>query len=317
LNKCDEIIRRERQLAHLFAHGAGFEDELNRFIEPLGPGLNQLFVLRVKGCDWVGRKVLQQEHGGGWRLSSRLKPWMLLGPLTHLHWGNEGAVLYFRSVDQQQKHAAFGDALGAPDSEIYFPFPVMDDTGAEFVCPADYWQVDESLATQLDADEAHFRQQCVAVLKSGISPDSMIHDPACSTGQFIAHLARELPGHRYLGSDRSASMIDYAQRQHGHGSVTFFLGDARQAAANGIRCDVLILRLLNAEVMTRCEAQQTLRDVLAGVNPGGLLIVFGHTPVLIAVPYLAEVLQLRLESCVAARSGHTELFQFYCLRVPA
>jgi len=39
--------------------------------------------------------------------------------------------------------------------------------------------------------------------------------------------------------------------------------------------------------------------------------------VLIAVPYMAQVLKLELISSVAARPGHTELFQFYRLRTPA
>ena len=241
---------------------------------------------------------------------------MLLGPLTQLHWGNEGAVICFRGVTPQEKETAFHIAQAQPDSEVYFPFPVTDDTGREFVCPPEYWQGTESLVTQLDADESHFRQHCAALLKAITSAGTVIHDPACSTGEFIAHLARELPDRRCLGSDRSVSMIEHAKIRHGNSSAEFYLADARNVASSGIKCDVLILRFLNAEVMTRVGAQQTLHVMAPCVNPGGTIIIFGHTPVLIAVPYMAQVLKLELISSVAARPGHKELFQFYRLRVP-
>jgi predicted ATPase len=69
--------------------------------------------------------------------------------------------------------------------------------------------------------------------------------------------------------------------------------------------------------MTRKDAQQAFLDMAAAVKPGGTILLFGHTPVLIAVPYMAQVLKLELISSVAARPDHTELFQFYRLRTPA
>ncbi|MEB0046580.1 MULTISPECIES: class I SAM-dependent methyltransferase [unclassified Pseudomonas] len=291
--------------------------ELNRHLEPLGPGLHHLFVLRVNGSDWVGRKILQQDHCGGRYISSLLKPWMLLGPLTQLHWSNEGVAVYFRQVTLQDKETTFNIAQAQPDSEICFPFPVVDDAGLEEVCPLQYWHCDESLAKQLDADETHLRQYCATLLKTMASPGAVIHDPACSTGEFIAHLARELPDRRCLGSDRSPSMIDHAKLRHGCSSVDFFLSDACNIASTGIRCDVLIARFLNAEVMTRKQAQRTLQALIPCVKPGGTLLIFGHTPVLLAMPYLAQTLKLHLISSVAAREGQSELFEFYQLRVPA
>ncbi|CAN7573818.1 MULTISPECIES: class I SAM-dependent methyltransferase [unclassified Pseudomonas] len=309
-------LHREQRLAQSFVRHVASPGKLDRYIEPLGPGLHQLFVLRVNGCDWVGRKVLQHTDTDGWHINSLLRPWMLLGPLAEWHWGNEGAEIYFRGVTRQEKETAFHVAQTKPDSEVCFPLPVTDDTGLEFVCPPEYWQCNESLAKQLDADESHFRQHCATLLKTISSPGAVIHDPACSTGEFIAHLARELPDRHCLGSDRSASMIEHAKNRHGTSSAEFYLADARNIASAGIKCDVLILRFLNAEVMTRADAQQTLHDMAPCVNPGGTIIVFGHTPVLISVPYMAQILKLQVISSVAARPGHTELFQFYRLKVP-
>jgi SAM-dependent methyltransferase len=309
-------FRREQHLTHSFTDRKAMPGELDVHIEPFGPGLHHLFVLRVNGSDWIGRKVLQQHATDSWYISSLLKPWMLLGPLAEWHWGNQGAVIYFRATSLQEKETAFANALAQSDGEVRFPFPAMDDSGLESVCPPDYWQCNESLATQLNADETHFREHCACLLKTLSDPDSVILDPACSTGEFIAHLAAELPDRQCLGSDRSASMIEHAKQRHGTSPVRFYFADARDIATAGIKCDVLILRFLNAEVMTRTDARKAFHDLAACVKPGGTILLFGHTPVLIAVPYMAQLLKLELMSCVAARPGHTELFQFYRLRKP-
>lgn len=307
---------REHHLARSFALRQAVPGELDRYIEPFGPGLHHLFVLRVNGEDWVGRKILQHAHPAGWHISSVLKPWMLLGRLAEWQWGNQGAVVHFRAASAQDKQAAFRNALALPASDVRFPFPLMDDQGRERICPPAYWQCSPSLASQLDADEGHFREHCTALIRSVTTPGAVILDPACSTGELIAHLAGALPDRQCLGSDRSASMIEHALQHHGASAVRFFIADARQVTTSGVRCDVLIVRLLNAEVMTRKDAQCLFQDMIACVKPGGTLVLFGHTPVLLCVPYMAQLLKLELLSSLAARPGHMELFQFYRLRMP-
>lgn len=289
---------------------------LSCYIEPLANGLHHLFLLRLEGRDWVGRKILQQHENGRWHLSSALKPSMLLGPHIQSQWGDEGLAMYFRTTSPAEKLAALEAAQGTPDSEIQFPFALIDSADQEAVCPAGFWQCNEPLAARLNADEVHLREHCAAVLQT-LTADSLIYDPACSTGEFIAHLAHSLPDCRFLASDRSASMIEHARQQHAALPVDFRCLDAADAADAGIHCDVLILRFLNAEVLTRQQAQCVFASLIECVRPGGTILIFGHTPVLIAVSWLAATLNLHLESCVAARPGQSELFQFYRLTVPA
>ncbi|MCU1763618.1 class I SAM-dependent methyltransferase [Pseudomonas sp. 14P_8.1_Bac3] len=310
-------LRREHHLAQSPSPQKAAPGELDCYIEPFGPGLQHLFVLRVSGHDWIGRKVLQHSDSEGWYVSSLLKPSMLLGPLAEWQWGDQGAVIYFRAVSPRDKETAFHSALAQPDSDVRFPFPALDHNGLECVCPPDYWQCTESLATQLNVDEGHFREHCATLLNTLTQPGALIHDPACSTGEFIAHLAYQLADRQCRGSDRSASMIEHALKRHGSSPARFSVADARQIATTGRQCDVLILRFLNTEVMTREDAQQTFHDMVPCVKPGGTILLFGHTPVLVAVPYLAQVQKLELISSVAARPGHLELFQFYRLRKPA
>ena len=282
-----------------------------RFVEPQGIGLNHIFILRCRGRDWVGRKTLQRDERGRPHSDSRVAPWMLLGPLGQFHWGDEGLLVDYRATRQGEKVAAFADALDDPDGEIYFPFPALERNGREFVCPAGHWAFTETLAGELDKDEAHLRHHCCTLLRPWLKPGSVIHDPACSTGTFIHHLAQALPGSRCIGSDRSPSMIDAARNRYG-GSVDFRLADAC-TETQMIHCDVLVLRFLNAEVMTRAESEQVLSRLVPTLAPGGRLIVFGHSPVLPAVGYLAQCYALTLVSRLASCDATGQLFQFYVL----
>ncbi|WP_426205414.1 class I SAM-dependent methyltransferase [Pseudomonas sp. TWP3-1] len=307
---------RERALGLSMASHINKSGVLSCYIEPVANGLHQVFFLRVAGRDWVGRKVLQRADNGRWHSSSALKPSMLLGPHVESQWGNEGLAMYFQTVSPAEKIAALDAARGTPGSEIQFPFALIDRVDQEAVCPPGFWQCSEALATGLNADEAHLREYCAALLRTLVTPGRLIYDPACSTGEFIAHLASSLPDCRFLASDRSASMIEHARRQHAALPVDFRCLDAADATDAGIHCDVLILRFLNAEVLTRRQAQCVFESLVHCVRPGGTILIFGHTPVLIAVSWLAATLNLHLQSCVAGRSGQAELFQFYRLTVP-
>lgn len=307
---------RERALAQGLGHFTHPSGTLGRYLEPPGNGLHQLFFLRLDGRDWVGRKTLQHDEHQALHISSLLRPSMLLGVHIDSQWSNEGVWIYFQTAAPEEKTAAFARALARPDSELRFPFALADEAGQEWVCPADFWQGTESLATQLNADETHYREHCAALLKPALKPGSLIYDPACSTGTFIAHLARELPECRCAGADRSASMIEYAKRRHAHTPVTFHVRDGCEAADPDVQCDALILRFLNAEVVTRQDAHTAFTHLVRWVKPGGTILVFGHTPVLLAVPWLAETLDLQVIGRVSARPGHEELFQFYHLTTP-
>ncbi|PMV25012.1 MULTISPECIES: class I SAM-dependent methyltransferase [unclassified Pseudomonas] len=287
---------------------------LQRHLEPLGFGLARLFVLDTGSVRWAGRNRPLPAHQGQRRLSSILHPAMLLGPLTEQHWSNEGVALFYQATTAAAKHHAFIEARRSAHSEVCFPYPPLGPHAEEFICPPDFWECDDARAAQLNIDEAHFRERCVAVLRERLKPGALIHDPACSTGELIAHLAQALPRCLCLGSDLSVSMVRYAAQRHAGLPVRFRQADA---ARESPACDALILRFLNAEVVTRHDADTLLRTLLGSLKPGGVALVFGHTPVLPAVRWVAQTLGITLEACIAARPGQLELFQFYQLTRPS
>ncbi|PMW97075.1 class I SAM-dependent methyltransferase [Pseudomonas sp. FW215-R2] len=313
MNRLDRT--RELALARSMPRHLNENGGVGHYLEPPGSGLHHVFFLRLNDQVWVGRKLLQRDRHFRWQASSALKPGMLLGPHLHSLWGDDGLSIGFRTVSAEKKTQIFERALHQADSEILFPFPVLDAAGREAVCSADFWQCSLVLAEQLNTDEQHLREYCAGLLQAITATGALIYDPACSTGEFIAHLARALPDCLCLGTDRSASMIEHARQTHGRTSVEFRLLDASEAFDAGIHCDVLILRFLNAEVLTRREARAAFESLIRCVKPGGTILVFGHTPVLIPVAWLAVTHHLQLESSVAARPGQVELFQFYRLKV--
>ncbi len=313
MNRLDRT--RELALARSMPRHLNENGGVGHYLEPPGSGLHHVFFLRLNDQVWVGRKLLQRDRHFRWQASSALKPGMLLGPHLHSLWGDDGLSIGFRTVSAEKKTQIFERALRQADSEILFPFPILDAAGREAVCPADFWQCSPVLAEQLNTDEQHLREYCAGLLQAITATGALIYDPACSTGEFIAHLARALPDCLCLGTDRSASMIEHARQTHGRTSVEFRLLDASEAFDAGIHCDVLILRFLNAEVLTRREARAAFESLIRCVKPGGTILVFGHTPVLIPVAWLAATHHLQLESSVAARPGQVELFQFYRLKV--
>lgn len=285
-----------------------------RHLEPQGFGLARLFILNTGSQRWAGRNRPVGDEQGQRRLSSILRPSMLLGPLEYLHWGNDGVAVFYHAATTAQKRRAFAQARHQVNSDICFPCPPLGPRGEEFICPPSFWECDAARAIQLNRDEGHFRRHCVAVLRKRLKPGAVIHDPACSTGELIAHLARALPHCRCLGSDRSASMIRHARARYVGLPVQFRQADA---AVGTTACDALILRFLNAEVVDRHDADTLLRQLLLSLNSAGVALVFGHTPVLPAVPWVAQELGLVVEACIASRPGRLELFQCYVLRRPA
>ena len=286
---------------------------LQRHLEPLGFGLSQLFVLNTGSRQWAGRNGPLPDKQGQRRLGSILRPSMLLGPLAGQHWSNEGVSFFYQAATPEAKQLAFVQAQQHARSDVYFPYPPLGAQREEFVCPTSFWECDDEHAEQLNNDEAHFREQCVTVLRERLKPGALIHDPACSTGKLIAHLARALPHCRCLGSDLSASMIRHASRRYIGANIGFRQADAAQASP---ACDALIIRFLNAEVVTRRDAEHLLHSLLGGLEPGGVALVFGHTPVLPAVYWVVQALGMTLQSALASRPGQLELFQFYLLTRP-
>ncbi|MGH4033511.1 hypothetical protein ACQB60_31780 [Actinomycetota bacterium Odt1-20B] len=116
---------------------------------------------------------------------------------------------------------------------------------------------------------------------------SVIYDPACSTGAFLADLRRALP--------------------------QVSVADARQPPGPDASVDVLVLRFLNSEVVTVAQSVDLFDALIATLAPDGHVLAFGHTPLVLPVHEVARRHGLTVVSRVAEDAAADTLFQYHVL----
>lgn len=286
--------------------------EIKQLHIAIGPCLSEVFVLTVNTVLYLGYRTLDAHIQTG----SLLAPWMLLGRLQSAGWKEDGLHCRYVEPSLDEKHDAFRLALASPRNRLHFPFPVIDEQGEELVPPPAFWDDIERLANRLDSQECHFRQLSIEQLRQLGFTRGLLYDPACSTGTFIGALAEALPNTRCLGSDLSPCMIEHARQRNARAKLQFSVADAASPIVAPASCDVLVLRFLNAEVMLRDHAVALFHSLIERLKPGGVVILFGHTPLLFAVNEEASRAGLNVLRSLAALPGCDQIFQFYVLERP-
>jgi SAM-dependent methyltransferase len=109
-------------------------------------------------------------------------------------------------------------------------------------------------------DHAYYR-----ALADAIDARSVI-DLGCGTGLLTRSLAK--PGRHVIGVDPSRTMLDYARRQPGAGSVTWIRGDASALAPTGT-ADLAICT--GNAIMHVADLPSTLTPLARALRPGGTL----------------------------------------------
>lgn len=118
----DALLAREKYVIRQLHQNYRVPDQPASFTEPVGPGLNSLFVLTVDGVQWIGRKLPTQSPDRMWHLSSIIQPAMLLGPLTHVRYGDSGVTLHFiTTAKKHEKSIIFKRAPATPRKHVVFP----------------------------------------------------------------------------------------------------------------------------------------------------------------------------------------------------
>jgi hypothetical protein len=300
---------------------AEFERRLERDGRPGGPEIDSLhepaprsrhllFLLRTGGRHWLGRRLLERRPAGPPRPTSRITPIMLLGEWEGFLETESGMRCHFRPADAARKRAAIAAAADDPEAEIAFPFALLDPAGREIVSPPEYWSGDRGLAAALDEGEAHLRAYTARLLgRLDLPAGSVVYDPACSTGTFLASVKQAAPALRVVGSDLSAAMVGQARPRL---DDAFVADAATVALPEG--CALLVLRFLNAEVLTVAQAEATFRHLCGQLRPGAHAIVFGHTPVLAPVGPLCAELGFERLGAVGATPDRDAVFQYHLLR---
>ena len=249
--------------------------------EPLVGLPERLFTVVIDGVLWGGYKtvsdyVVERDMPGVF--CSRVYPHNLLGPVVNFRVSEADARLVTRYVDDEERRSAFSRITGI--TEITYPFPKYSSPGIEKRSAAEGWRVSEERAQFLAMGEEHLRAYTHQRLASRLPQgrELVAFDPACSTGRFLsefsAHAATPI---RTIGQDLSEAMVGYAAKVLDE----VHHGDARFPAVAPGSVDVLFSRFLNSEVVTVEQARTILPSLVSCLRPGGLFVMFGHSPVLL------------------------------------
>ena len=232
----------------------------------------------------------------------------LLGRLCENKSDKKNIKISYHPFLDNESTDVFGNIKNDLQSEMLFPFRFktpgssgIQKTGKEGWNPL--------FAEFLSNTEEHLRKYTKEVFGKYCKPDSIVYDPACSTGQFLHELKQEYNSIFTVGGDLSSEMINYAKD---------FLDkteccDAKDSLLEKEFADVIFLRFLNDQVVSKNQAKQILPKVLEKLKPGGIVFAFGFTPVLLTAADF-EKNNLEVLQKIAYDSSSDAIFQYYVMR---
>ncbi|CAF3411683.1 unnamed protein product [Rotaria socialis] len=251
---------------------------------------------------------------------SQVQASMLLGILHHTHASESTVRIYYYPLEFDEKRYLFNlIAKNHLDhkTELIYPFCLLHpSTHRELRSESDGWLLTDSMVNELGQGETHIRQYTIHMLKNKYKQEDSctLYDSACSTGQFLAELKYHFPLIHTIGQDLSESMIQFVLEC---GTVDEALhADAKLWPLGDRQVDVAFIRFLNSEIMATEDALTLFQKIATRVKSDGLIIIFGHTPVLLSSCDFIRQGCLELKQCIGVMDGtDITLFQYYVLKV--
>jgi isonocardicin synthase len=270
----------------------------------------RLFLFRLEDGLWyagyktISDYVVEQDMPGVF--CSRVYWYNVVGLVVSVRTSVSDARIVVEPLGEAARRAAFESITSR--TEIIHPFAKQREQGKEKTSPPDGWRVSEKRAAFLGLGEEHIRRYTRGLFGprlARLTEDVLVYDPACSTGRFLSDFAAINPARiRTVGQDLSRQMVDFAR-----GRVErLHCGDAACPAVAPGSVDILFSRFLNSEVVSTAQARHILPKLVATLRPGGVLVLLGHSPVLLDALDLADA-GLRVLQTTARVDDY--VFQYY------
>lgn len=244
---------------------------------------------------------------------SLVKADMILGLHVDQRLSDSNVTIYYHPLDNPEKLRVMQDIMenDGASAELIFPFPLLrQTTRCEWGSPPEGWEVDDAFDVMLGCGEERIRAYSIQFLQKASLKSPILYDPACSTGVFLSTLQQAVPGSYTIGQDLSQQMANFAKERldEAHCANALYpkikLGTA----------DAAYIRFLNSEVVKTCEAESLLTALLPTVKPGGYVITFGHTPVLLSSPNFKMLDGFEFKQSVGVAVDKCGIFQYYVIQ---
>lgn len=274
-----------------------------------------IFLLKsYKGKIIVGRKVrsvLRIENKINAINCSMITAPMLLGFLHHRNIKNRKITIEYHPFTNEEKKYIFNELKTNRKIDIYYPYKYRDFyTKKEETSPETGWSFNPEKKKYLGYGEVHFRNYTKSFLETLGKEFKIVYDPACSTGEFLSDYKNSFPKSHTIGHDLSQEMIDYA-KDHVDES---FCCNAFDSPLKDNSVDLMFLRFLNSEVVNTQMAYKIFKVLVKKVKKNGIIICFGHTPVLIRKEMFIKY-GLTPIICNGYDKERNAIFQYYVLEV--
>ncbi|WP_142919082.1 class I SAM-dependent methyltransferase, partial [Bacillus thuringiensis] len=269
-----------------------------------------LFLIKLSEYTLCGRKLANHidYENKTINIDSFIRTNMILGHFHTFQMNDKLVYMYYSPCTEAELNRISKLFSHDKQTEVLFPFSPLDDNFHEYLVSFNDWDsLNSGQLAGLDEDEVHFRDVTVQYLHTQETNNKVFYDPACSTGTFLGHLKQHFPLGKYIGSDQSNTMVALAKDKLDYA----FQAEASQLTQD-IQVDYLFLRFLNMEVVTIVQAYDLFEKLIRFLKPNGQLIIFGHTPVVINISYIADRYNLQIRKRIGIYNE--AIFQYYILQ---
>lgn len=275
---------------------------------------NIFIISSYKGQKIVGRKirsVLRIENKINAINCSMITSPMLLGFLKKkIKEGRKITIEYFPFTNEEKKYV-FEELKSNRLYDIYYPYKYRDfDSNKEEKSPETGWTFNPEKKEYLGYGEVHFRKFTSKFFMNQDMNSKIIYDPACSTGEFLEDFKKNYPKSYTIGHDLSQEMVNYAKDFVDESCCCNALNSPLKEKS----VDLMFLRFLNSEVVTTKDAYKIFEVLIPKVKKNGIIVCFGHTPVLITKQWFIKN-NMKPIICNGYDPDRDAIFQYYVFEV--
>jgi len=275
------------------------------------------FFFRIDQKVIVGKKYISDlvlYKGLPGLFCSIIKSNMLLGLFDRDRITEDNIRIYYKPFTDAEKVKVFEFLKSNRNVDIWYPYTqLLGEFKSEKSVPEKGWVIDEERAKFLGITEDEIRSYTIEFLRSFAISSGLkgkkIYDPACSTGEFLSTIKSFYPEVYTIGQDLSQAMIRMAKPKLDE----VHLGNSIRPAVQRNSIDFIFFRFLNGEVVTTIDARKLFIKISNTLKKKGYMVIFGHTPVLIDLPWL-EALGFKVLQSNAPTRDHQGVFQYYVIQ---